>query len=72
MNLADDPLFNTVDEFGRGDFGSPAVDEPGVSQPAGTLARFLIYPAISTYRPADIVGQVFSLQMGRPVTLLTS
>lgn len=72
MNLADNPLLDTVNELRGGNFGSAAINKPGVGQPLESLALFRIYPAISTYRPADIVGQVFSLQIGRPVTLFTS
>lgn len=63
MDLAYDPLLDAVNELGGRDFGSAAVNQPGVGEPWGLLAQFVIYPAVYTYRPADIVGQVVSLQM---------
>lgn len=33
MYLADDPLLDTVDEFGRGDLSCAAIDKPSVGQP---------------------------------------
>lgn len=81
MDLAYDPLLDTVDELGCGDLSCAAVDKPGVGQSVdpGLLAlpnprssRRLPRQIVSTYRPADIVGHVCSLQMGNPFTEFTS
>lgn len=78
MDLADDPLLDSVDELRGGNLGGAAVHEPSVGQAIETIAvspqlRLIsMYPAKSTYRPADIVGHVFSLQIGRPVTPFVS
>lgn len=79
MNLADDPLLDTVNELGSRDLCGTTVHKPRVSQTRGRRVplvgnsnfRFHIH-CIVTYRPADMVGQVASLQIGRPVTPLTS
>lgn len=71
MNLADDPLLNAVDEFGSRNLSRTAVHQPGVCQ-ATVVSQVTTIQDDGAYRPADIVGQVESLQMGRPVTALTS
>lgn len=73
MDLADNPFLNTVDEFGSRNLGSTTIHEPSVGQARDSLAHSAASPcAVPTYRPADIVGHVVSLQMGRPVAPFTS
>lgn len=78
VDLADDPLLDAVDELRGGNFGCTAVHQPGVGQPIEVIfvspqpQIIPVYPARPTYRPADIVGHVLSLQIGRPVTLFVS
>lgn len=80
MDLADDPLLNTVDEFRSRDLRSTSVDQPGISQTMKTnQSAFGKNHSICShrdlskaYRPADIVGHVASLQIGSPLTAFTS
>lgn len=72
MDLAHDPLLHAVDELGRGDFGGPPVDQPGVGEAIRLSEYVRAEHGTATYRPADMVGQVVSLQIGRPVTPLVS
>lgn len=76
MDFAHDPFFNPVDEFGRRYPSSSAIDQPGVgqanketgpSQYQSSSSR-LRGKTNSAYRPADIVGHVLSLQIGKPVS----
>lgn len=74
MDLANNPFLDTVDEFGGRNFGGTAIHEPSVSQSSKASVsrpKTDIF-GFSAYLPADMVGQVVSLQRGRPVTPLTS
>lgn len=67
VNLAHYPFFDPVDELRRGDFCCPAIDKPGIGQSTVfflSMGCFQRRVEHSTYRPADIVGHVLSLQIG--------
>lgn len=73
MDLADYPLLHAVDELGRGDFGRPSVYQPSICKAIGLSESIRTgCKRGATYRPADMVGQDVSLQIGRPVTPLVS
>lgn len=72
MNFANNPFLDTSNVGWSRDFGRATAFEPSVCKPGTCQSSKAVMFMIGTYRPADMVGQLFSLQIARPVLVSTS